>query len=45
VNADLPHRQHAIIEQVFADLIDGPPAHLPSRKFAANAVWAALRGS
>jgi hypothetical protein len=39
VDADLVHRQHAIIEQVFADLIDGPLAHLPSGKFAANAAW------
>jgi hypothetical protein len=28
--ADLTHRRHAIIETVFADLIDGPLAHLPS---------------
>ena len=27
--ADITHRQHAIIETVFADLIDGPLAHLP----------------
>jgi hypothetical protein len=40
VDADLAHRQHAIIEQVFADLIDGPLAHLPSGHFAANAAWA-----
>ena len=39
VDADLTHRQHAIIEQVFADLIDGPLAHLPSGKFTANAAW------
>jgi hypothetical protein len=39
VDADLAHRQHAIIEQVFADLIDGPLAHLPSGQFAANAAW------
>jgi hypothetical protein len=35
--ADLTHRAHAIIEQLFADLIDGPLAHLPSGRFAANA--------
>lgn len=40
VDADVTHRQHAIIEQVFADLIDGPLAHLPSGHFAANAAWA-----
>ncbi len=28
--ADLTHRRHAIIETTFADLIDGPLAHLPS---------------
>ena len=27
--ADITHRQHAIVETVFADLIDGPLAHLP----------------
>jgi Transposase DDE domain group 1 len=30
VAADLTHRRHAIIEQLFADLIDGPLAHMPS---------------
>ena len=29
VEADLTHQRHAAIETVFADLIDGPPAHLP----------------
>jgi hypothetical protein len=38
--ADITHRRHAIIETVFADLIDGPLAHLPSGQFAANAAWA-----
>jgi Transposase DDE domain group 1 len=38
--ADITHRRHAIIETVFADLIDGPLAHLPSGRFAANAAWA-----
>ncbi|MBP2329008.1 hypothetical protein JOF56_009393 [Kibdelosporangium banguiense] len=41
-DADITHRQHAIIETVFADLIDGPWAHLPSGLFAANAAWATL---
>jgi hypothetical protein len=27
--ADITHRRHAIIETVFADLIDGPLAHMP----------------
>src|SRR5947207_11100551 len=40
VAADITHRRHAIIETVFADLIDGPLAHLPSGRFAANSVWA-----
>jgi hypothetical protein len=39
VDADLTHRAHASIELVFADLIDGPLAHLPSGRFAANAAW------
>lgn len=38
--ADITHRRHAIIETVFADLIDGPLAHLPSGRFPANAAWA-----
>ena len=38
--ADLTHRQHAVIETVFADLIDGPLAHLPSGQFASNSAWA-----
>ena len=29
-DADITHRRHAIIETVFADLIDGPLAHMPS---------------
>src|SRR6201997_143485 len=37
--ADITHRKHAIIETVFADLIDGPLAHLPSGRFAANSAW------
>jgi hypothetical protein len=40
VEADLTHRRHAIIETVFADLIDGPLAHMPSGRFAANNAWA-----
>jgi hypothetical protein len=37
--ADITHRRHAIIETTFADLIDGPLAHLPSGLFAANCAW------
>jgi Transposase DDE domain group 1 len=39
--ADLTHRRHAIIETTFADLIDGPLAHIPSGLFAANCAWLA----
>ena len=35
-DADITHRRHAIIETVFADLIDGPLAHMPSGRFGAN---------
>ena len=41
-DADITHRHHAIIESVFADLIDGPLAHLPSGLFAANSAWTVL---
>jgi hypothetical protein len=41
IQAEEQHRDHAIIEQVFADLSDGPLAHLPSGDFAANAAWLA----
>ena len=37
--ADLTHRKHAIVETAFADLIDGPLAHIPSGLFAANCAW------
>jgi hypothetical protein len=38
-DADITHRRHAIIETTFADLIDGPLAHIPSGRFGANAAW------
>ncbi len=41
VEADQRHRDHAIVEQVIAELKDGPLAHLPSGKYAANAAWVA----
>lgn len=41
VQADEHHRDHALIEQVIAELKDGPLAHLPSGKYAANAAWVA----
>jgi hypothetical protein len=42
VQAEEQHRGHAVIEQVIADLSDGPLAHLPSGKFTANAAWLAV---
>jgi hypothetical protein len=39
VQAEAQHRDHAVIEQVFAELIDGPLAHLPSGVFDANNAW------
>ncbi|QSE80244.1 IS1380 family transposase [Rhodococcus koreensis] len=39
VDADKTHRQHAVIEQVHADLKNSALAHLPSGRFAANAAW------
>ena len=42
--ADITYRRHAIIETVFADLIDGPLAHLPSGRFPANSAWAICAG-
>jgi hypothetical protein len=42
VQAEAQHRDHAIVEQVFADLAGGPLAHLPSGHFPANAAWLAL---
>ena len=40
--AEEEHRDHAICEQGFAAIIDGPLAHLPSADFSANAAWAVL---
>ncbi|MFG1973078.1 IS1380 family transposase, partial [Nonomuraea fuscirosea] len=42
LQAEEQHRDHAVQEQVNADLIDGPLAHLPSGHFAANAAWLTL---
>jgi hypothetical protein len=39
VQAEAQHRDHAVVEQVFADWTDGPLAHLPSGSFPANAAW------
>src|SRR3954447_22881524 len=37
--AEAAHRDHAIVEQVIAELKNGPLAHLPSGRFTANAAW------
>ena len=37
--AETAHRAHAVIEQVIADLKNGPLAHLPSGRFWANSAW------
>ncbi|OMH22947.1 transposase, partial [Tersicoccus phoenicis] len=41
VEADERHRDHAIVEQVIAELKDNALAHLPSGSYAANAAWVA----
>jgi DDE family transposase len=40
--AEAAHRDHAIVEQVIAELKAGPLAHLPSGTFTANAAWLVL---
>jgi hypothetical protein len=42
VQAEKHHREHAIIEQVNADVKDSALAHMPSGSFPANAAWLAL---
>jgi hypothetical protein len=44
LQAEADHRHHAIIEQLNAELIDGPLAHLPSGVFTANAAWLSCAG-
>lgn len=39
LEAERAHRAHAIVEQVIADLKNGPLAHLPSGHFWANSAW------
>ncbi len=41
IQAEAQHRDHAVVEQVFADWTDGPLARLPSGVFPANAAWLA----
>jgi hypothetical protein len=42
IQAEAQHRDHAQVEQVLADLVSGPLAHLPSGSFPANAAWLTL---
>ena len=42
IEADERHRDHAVVEQVIAELKDNALAHLPSGKYTANAAWVAL---
>jgi hypothetical protein len=42
IQSEGQHRDHAIVEQVIADLNAGPLAHLPSGHFAANGAWLVL---
>lgn len=44
LTVEAEHREHAIIEQVIADLKAGPLAHAPSGSFTANGAWLALAG-
>lgn len=44
IQAEAQHRQHAVIEQVNADLIAGPLTHLPSGRFSANDAWLTCAG-
>jgi hypothetical protein len=39
LDAEATHRDHAIIEQVIADLKSSAIAHLPSGRFNANGAW------
>lgn len=39
IQAEGQHRDHAVVEQAFADWYDGPLAHLPSGHFNADAAW------
>jgi Transposase DDE domain group 1 len=42
VQAEGQHRDHAVVEQIFADVTSGPLAHMPSGVFAANAAWLSI---
>jgi hypothetical protein len=42
IQAEGQHRDHAIVEQLLADVTSGPLAHMPSGVFAANAAWLSI---
>jgi len=42
LQAETSHRDHAIVEQVIADLNSGALAHLPSGQFSSNGAWLVL---
>jgi len=42
IQAEGQHRDHAVMEQVFADVTSGPLAHMPSGVFTANAAWLSI---
>src|SRR6201989_2739835 len=42
VQAEGQHRDHAVVEQVFADVTSGPLAHMPSGVLAAKAPWLSI---
>jgi hypothetical protein len=42
LQAEEQHRDHAVVEQLLADLISGPLAHFPPGRFTANAAWLSL---
>jgi Transposase DDE domain group 1 len=42
VLVEAEHREHAVVEQVIADLNDQAPAHFPSGQFNANGAWTVL---
>lgn len=42
VLVEAEHREHAVVEQVIADLKDQALAHFPSGQFNANGAWAVL---
>src|SRR5215213_2755948 len=42
VSVEAEHREHAVVEQVIADLKDQALAHFPSGHYGANAAWTVL---